>query len=298
MSENIGGFVSHVGDFSNWLGKKLYKGAQVISWDHNKNKGSIFIASGIDQASDATSGYDWKKVGGFVVRDYEMAVILQNGKYVGDLGAGMYKLEKKMKAPGCEIIWMSKQEFKILWGTGNVYTLDNIMVGGFGVVNVRIHSPRDFVSNLLPGARKELMQGVNLEKWIKETIIESINQAMAQFSVEELVRDRTGLEDMIKNNLEGNFDRWGLEFLSCNVGGVKIPEEYRKTVLEYDARTQIKNKKKELESDEYKRLKQQKTKYEDMLFKIDEKILEGTITQNVADKLKADYQAKLDKIKE
>ena len=136
MSENIGGFASRVGEVSGWLGKKLYKGAQIIAWDHETNSGSVFVASGIDQHPDR--GYDWKKVGGFVIRDYEMGVILQNGKYVGDLAAGMYKLEKKMKAPGCEIIWLSKQEFKILWGTGNVYTSDNLMVGGFGVINIRL----------------------------------------------------------------------------------------------------------------------------------------------------------------
>ncbi|MHA2298624.1 MAG: SPFH domain-containing protein [Candidatus Hodarchaeales archaeon] len=295
MSEKVGGFASRVGDFSGWFGKK-YKGEQVVSWDHDKQVGSVFFASGIDQSPDR--GYDWKKVGGFIVRDYEMAVILQNGKYVGDLAAGMYKLEKKMKTPGCEIIWLSKEEFKILWGTGNVYAADNLMIGGHGIVNVRISSPRDFVTNLLPSARKELLKGNSLENWIKESVIESINQGMALFSVEELVRDRTGLEDTIKDNLGGNFTRWGLEFLSCNVGGIKVPEEYRKTVLEYEARADMKKKKKELESDEYKRIKEQKAKYEDMLVKIDDKLLEGTIPVATADKLRADYETKLDKIKQ
>ncbi|MFW9994834.1 MAG: SPFH domain-containing protein [Candidatus Odinarchaeota archaeon] len=295
MSEKVGGFASRVGDFSGWLGKK-YKGEQIVSWDHDKNIGSIFIASGVDQNPDR--GYDWKKVGGFIIRDYEMAVILQNGKYVGDLGAGMYKLEKKMKDPGCEIIWLSKEEFKILWGTGNVYTADNLMIGGHGVVNVRISSPSGFVTNLLPSARNELLKGASLEKWIKESVVESVNQAMALFTVEELVRDRTGLEDAIKDNLSVNFNRWGLEFLSCNIGGVKVPEEYRKTVLEYEARMDVKMKKKELESEEYKHLKERKTKYEDMLLKIDEKLLEGTIQAVTADKLRVEYQAKLDKIKQ
>ena len=52
----------------------------------------------------------------FAVKDYERVLFYNKGELVGDLGGGIYEIDKKARVKGTEIVWIDISLLSIPWG--------------------------------------------------------------------------------------------------------------------------------------------------------------------------------------
>jgi hypothetical protein len=139
--EKFGGLFRRIGDTIH-IGTKRFKGKTILSSNFESEDSLIFRVKSDDRDR-------FRKDDGFIVKDLENAVLLQSGSLVGVAGSGIYELDKSAKQPGSEIIWVTKGEFIIKWGTPGIYTADNILVGCYGISRMRVVNPRNFIMNVV-----------------------------------------------------------------------------------------------------------------------------------------------------
>ena len=74
-----------------------------------------------------------------LVREYERAVFLRDGKLYGPgaLPPGRWILTKMVFLGRMEVIWVSMQTYKINWGVGRVLLSEGVEVGAHGIAMLR-----------------------------------------------------------------------------------------------------------------------------------------------------------------
>ncbi len=288
--EKFGGLFRRIGDAVH-IGTKKFKGKTILSSDFGPETESSLISRIKSEDYDSFRKYD-----GFIVKDPENAILLQSGSLVGVAGSGIYQLEKSAKRPGSEIIWVTKREFIIKWGTPGVYTSDNIMVGCYGISRMRVVNPRNFIMNVV--SHKQYYSGIELKNWVKQTIIAAVKHVMSRYTVPELLKERRSLEIQTRSELGPETSRWGLELVGLDIGGFKVPDEYQ-TLLSYEIEKQVLEQQQELaeQRKELDVITEKVKKYEQMLEQADEMFLNGKISEEKYKKLTDKYSQKLAQVK-
>lgn len=284
--EKFGGLFHRIGDAVH-IGTKKFKGKAILSSNFGDDKESSLI----DRLK--SEDYDsFRKFDGFVVKDPENAVLLQSGSLVGVAGSGIYELDKPAKRPGSEIIWVTKREFIIKWGSPGIYTSDNIMVGCYGISRMRVVNPRNFIMNVV--SHKQYYSGKELKNWVKQTVVAAVKHVMSRYTVPELLKERRSLEIQTRSELGPETSRWGLELVGLDIGGFKVPDEYQ-ALLSYEIEKQVLAQKRELaeERKEFDDIAEKVTKYEQMLEQADEMFLSGKISEEKYKELTDKYSKKL-----
>jgi len=286
-TERFGGLFRKIGDAVN-ISTKKFKGKTII--------GSQFESDALIWRIKSDNLENFRKIDGFIVKDPENAILLQSGTLVGVAGSGIYELDKDAKKPGSEIIWVTKREFVIKWGSPGVYTTDNIMVGCFGISRMRVVNPRNFIMNIV--SHKQYYSGEELKNWVKQTITAAVKHVMSRYTVPELLKERRTLAIQTKSELAPETSRWGLELVGLDIGGFKVPDEYQ-ALLSYEIEKRVLETQKELEQvrktmDEgSKRIR----KYEQMIEQADEMFLAGKLSEERYKELTDKYSKKLAKLK-
>ncbi len=285
--EKFGGLFRRIGDTVH-VGTKKFKGKTIIN---SKFESDALISRIKSDDYDSFRKYD-----GFVVKDPENAIVLQSGSLVGVAGSGIYELDKAAKRPGGEIIWVTKREFIIKWGTPGIYTSDNILVGCYGISRMRIINPRNFIMNVV--SNKQYYTSEELKNWVKQTIIAAVKHIMSRYTIPELLKERRSLEIQTRSELGPETSRWGLELVGLDIGGFKVPEEYQ-ALLSYEVEKQVLEQRKEL-AEERKSIddvSEQITKYEHMIEQADEMFLGGKLNEEKYKELSDKYSKKLAQLK-
>lgn len=285
--EKFGGLFRRIGDTVH-VGTKKFKGKTIIN---SKFEPDALISRIKSDDYDSFRKYD-----GFVVKDPENAIVLQSGSLVGVAGSGIYELDKAAKRPGGEIIWVTKREFIIKWGTPGIYTSDNILVGCYGISRMRIINPRNFIMNVV--SNKQYYTSEELKNWVKQTIIAAVKHVMSRYTIPELLKERRSLEIQTRSELGPETSRWGLELVGLDIGGFKVPEEYQ-ALLSYEIEKQVIEQRKEL-AEERKSIddvSEQVTKYEQMIEQADEMFLSGKLNEEKYKELSDKYSKKLAQLK-
>lgn len=285
--EKFGGLFRRIGDTVH-IGTKKFKGKKIIN---SKFEPDALIVRIKSDDFDSFRKYD-----GFVVKDPENAIVLQSGSLVGVAGSGIYELDKAAKRPGGEIIWVTKREFIIKWGTPGIYTSDNILVGCYGISRMRIVNPRNFIMNVV--SHKQYYTSEELKNWVKQTIIAAVKHIMSRYTVPELLKERRSLEIQTRSELGPETSRWGLELVGLDIGSFKVPEDY-KALLSYEIEKQVIETQKEL-AEERKSIddvSEQVTKYEQMIEQADEMFLSGKLNEEKYKELSDKYSKKLAQLK-
>ncbi|UCG90138.1 MAG: SPFH domain-containing protein [Candidatus Heimdallarchaeota archaeon] len=288
--EKFGGLFRRIGDAVH-IGAKKFKGKSILSSDFGPEAESSLISR---LKSEDFDGF--RKNDGFIVKDPENAILLQSGSLVGVAGSGIYELDKSAKRPGSEIIWVTKREFIIKWGTPGIYTSDNIMVGCYGISRMRVVNPRNFIMNVV--SHKQYYSGDELKNWVKQTIIAAVKHVLSRYSVPEMLKERRSLEIQTRSELGPETSRWGLELVGLDIGGFKVPDEYQ-ALLSYEVEKQVLEQRREL-AEERKTLddiSEKVTKYEQMLEQADELFLSGKISEEKYKELTDKYSRKLAQFK-
>ena len=269
-------FFKKIGDLTTGLGR-IFKGKTVISSELDKHPDYIVWRV----ASETVNHF--KKIDGFVVKDYEHVVLLHQGSIVGIADSGIFELEKKSKSPGTEIIWLTKREFEIKWGSPSVYTADKALIGCHGSCRVRISNPRSFVKNVV--ANQASYEVTSLKRWIKHTLIASIKAALTNYTMSELYSERKTISMKVRREISTDFMRWGLELLSFDILGFKIPDQYQ-YLLEASSTAQ-----------DHADVDALIRKYERFIEKADEQLLAGEISEERHSEIVRRYQEKISQLK-
>jgi regulator of protease activity HflC (stomatin/prohibitin superfamily) len=284
--EKFGGLFRRIGDTVH-IGTKRFRGKTILSsnFDREADDSLIFRAKSDDRDS-------FRKDDGFIVKDLENAVLLQSGALVGVAGSGIYELDKTAKRPGSEIIWVTKREFLLKWGTPGIYTSDNILIGCYGISRMRVINPRNFIMNVV--SHKHYYSGTELKNWVKQTIIAAVKHVMSRYTVPELLKERRSLEIQTRSELGPETSRWGLELVGLDIGGFKVPDEYE-ALLSYEIEKQVLEQQQHLAKERKKveNLTDKIRKYELMLEQADEMFLNGKISEEKYKEITDKYSAKL-----
>lgn len=288
--EKYGGLFRRIGDAVH-IGTKKFKGKAILSSDFESKTESSLISRIKSEDYDSFRKYD-----GFIVKDPENAILLQSGSLVGVAGSGIYQLEKNAKQPGSEIIWVTKREFIIKWGSPGVYTSDNIIIGCYGISRMRVVNPRNFIMNVV--SHKQYYSGNELKNWVKQTIIAAVKHVMSRYTVPELLKERRSLEIQTRSELGPETSRWGLELVGLDIGGFKVPDEYQ-ALLSYEIEKQVLEQQQELaeQRKELDAVVEKVKKYEQMLEQADEMFLNGKISEKKYKELTDKYSKKLAQVK-
>jgi len=282
-TEKFGGLFKRIGDTVH-IGTKKFKGKTILSSEFGQE--SLISRLKSDE-------YDsFRKFDGFIVKELEAAVLLQSGALVGVAGSGIYELDKTAKRPGGEIIWITKGEFLVKWGSPGVYTIDNIMIGCYGISRLRVVNPRNFIMNVV--SHKHYYTSEELRNWIKQTIIAAVKHIMSRYTVSDLLRERRSLTIQTRSELAPETSRWGLELVGLEIGGFKVPEEYQ-TLLAYEVEKQVLETQRELDEERksFDDVSAKISKYEHMLEQADEMFLSGKLSEESYKELSDKYAQKL-----
>ncbi len=286
--EKFGGLFRKIGDTVH-IGTKRFKGKTILSSNfETESKDSLIFRLKSDERDN------FRKDDGFIVKDLENAVLLQSGTLVGIAGSGIYELDKTAKRPGSEIIWVTKGEFIVKWGSPGIYTSDNILIGCYGISRMRVINPRNFIMNVV--SHKRYYSGIELKNWVKQTIVAAVKHVMSRYTIPELLKERRSLEIQTRSELGPETARWGLELVGLDIGGFKVPDDY-KALLTYELEKQVIEQQQILAKERNKidDIDDKIKKYEQMLEQADEMFLSGKLTELKYKDLTDKYSKKLAK---
>lgn len=216
--DNIEGDVQRIGRKS---------GVLTVSWadEARKNPALKGLMWRIPDAR-VEMAYSWSKMQRILVTEYEQAIVLRDGRMEGDIPPGMYDVTRTTMVRGTiEVIWFTKGEFQLRWGVGDIITQDGASVGASGHYNVAIVDPYMFLINV--ARNEQVYKDMDLLKFARETVSNSIRDQMAYKTVMEFQKARPEFEQACMDALRPPFERWGLEFRGLSIEAQNIPEEYR-----------------------------------------------------------------------
>ncbi|MFX0070201.1 MAG: SPFH domain-containing protein [Candidatus Hermodarchaeota archaeon] len=162
----------------------------------------------------------------FVVKGYETAILIQLGQFAGIIPEGIWKIDKKFLYSGTEIIWIDKTEFKTRWGLTDIYLKDNIKIGAHGSLLLKIKDPKNFVLNIV--SSKQVVEKDQVDDFIYELVTQSYNEVLGEFTIDDVIRNRQNVKNLVSEKLNGFLKHWGIELINLEVEGFKLPEEFDK----------------------------------------------------------------------
>lgn len=200
--------------------KKLKKGKiQIASMRHET--GSDLADKRIVDRLEFTGG---EKIEAFTVREHENAILLQMGRSMGLVPSGLWEIDKKMRVPGTEVIWVDTTDFKVRWGMGNAYTSDNIKVGAHGEMVLHVSDANLFVSKVV--SSKKTVERDQIEEFILGQINAVLRTHFHDYTIEKMLGERETFQNVARAKLYETFSQWGLEMVNLEVLGYNLPPEF------------------------------------------------------------------------
>ncbi|MEM2144750.1 MAG: SPFH domain-containing protein [Candidatus Jordarchaeaceae archaeon] len=217
-------------DFEEYVEEVKYdktSGLNVVEWNHSLNPGIVWrfpdYTSSIPPITEQLA-----RVDAFNVKEYERAVFVRQGKIAAVVPSGTWLLKESAKQVGTEIVWVDQRPYKTRWGVSEILTLDDVSVGSHGVIYVKVGDPSMFLINLVTANR--FFTPESIESFIKEHINSVIKSVMATFPFSTLMRERDVINAAVRAKCKEMFSKLGLELMSLDIMGYKVPEEYMKAL--------------------------------------------------------------------
>lgn len=171
----------------------------------------------------------------FAVKDYERTLFYNKGELIGELGGGIYELDKKARIKGTEIVWIDTSLLNIPWGIplkNGIPTKDGCMVGLHGDLKLSIQNTKTFYSNIVAGKKEWTVQ--DLKDWIMSLLHTSLRDIFKKYSVKYIIlEERERVINLVISKVTEEFLQYGLELESFNIIGLKTTEDVQK-LLEQD----------------------------------------------------------------
>ncbi len=220
--EGIGKGVQFVGTRS---------GVIPVQWQHDKRPGLVWRVpepDSIPSSERITIASIFSKHQPIVVREFERAIVLDNGKFFAEMPGGAFDIAKVPIKGVIEIIWVSMSQSQHRWGVGGVMSADGITVGAFGTLYLQVVDATKFVLNLVTG--QQAFSDDKIEAWIKNLVMGIMRREIALREIRALTAEREGFIESCREKLAPLFADWGLEFKHLEMVELNLPPEYREVV--------------------------------------------------------------------
>jgi|HubBroStandDraft_4_1064222.scaffolds.fasta_scaffold03303_4 regulator of protease activity HflC (stomatin/prohibitin superfamily) len=206
-------------------------GVVPVQWPHDKRPGLVWRipeSDDIPAFERVTAASIFAKKQPVLVREFERAIVLDNGKFYAELPPGVLDISKVPIKGIIEIIWVSMNQTKLRWGVGSVLTTDSVTVGAFGSLFLQIADATKFVMGLVYG--QQIYTEDKIEEWVKSLIAGVMRQEMARKDVRSLQVEREAFVETCRAALGPMFIEWGLEFKHIEMQELTIPPEFRQAL--------------------------------------------------------------------
>jgi regulator of protease activity HflC (stomatin/prohibitin superfamily) len=206
-------------------------GVVPVQWPHDKRPGLVWRIPEPDDIpafERVTVASIFAKKQPVLVREFERAIVLDNGKFYAELPPGILDISKVPIKGIIEVIWVSMNQTKLRWGVGGVLTIDSVTVGAFGSLFLQIADATKFVMGLVYG--QQIYTEDRIEEWVKSLITGLMRQELARRDVRTLQLEREAFVESCRAALGPMFAEWGLEFKHIEMQELTIPPEYRQAL--------------------------------------------------------------------
>jgi len=160
----------------------------------------------------------------FTVREYETGILLQLGRFMGQVPSGLWEVQEELQVTGTEIIWVDMTDFKIRWGFGGAYTKDKKKVGANGEMVLHVNNAQNFVMKIV--SSKKVVERDQIEEFLLGQITTVMRVLFKDFMIDDLLGERETFQNVARAKLADTFVPWGLEMVNFEVLGFQLPEEY------------------------------------------------------------------------
>ncbi|MHA1273159.1 MAG: SPFH domain-containing protein [Promethearchaeota archaeon] len=175
----------------------------------------------------------------FAVKDYERALFYNKGELIGILGGGLYKIEKKARIKGTEIVWIDISINEIFWGIpikNGILTKDGFNIGLHGDLKFRINNVKTFYNDVVAGKKEWTLQ--DLKEWINGLLHTSLRDIFKHYNLKDIIlEDRERIINLVTSKVTEEFLQYGLELESFNIIGFKTPFEEQRFLEEEKFKT-------------------------------------------------------------
>ena len=225
----------------------------------------------------------------FVVKDYEKALFYNKGELVSILGGGLYKIEKKARMKGTEIVYIDVSLLEVPWGipqAKGIPTKDGFIVGLYGDLKLKINDVKIFFNDIVAGTKIWTVQ--DLKDWIISLLLTSLRDIFKNYNAKNIIlEDREDVIQRVRAKIIEEFIKYGLALETFNVIGIKTPKDVEKLFEE-------EKEKKQYLTNQKNNLQQRIKELRDKLNEQQNLLLDDKITQEIYEKKKQQIQSFID----
>jgi len=171
---------------------------------------------------------DLGKIPNFLVREYERALFIKNGKIYQEFGPGTHVASKLSPITNTYLIYVSLIPLHLKWGLPETMSKDNVRVGAFGTIELQIEDPKMFFAHVL-GPKTRYTKN-ELREDLLGNIQGVIRSELAALDVKQIYIERDVLIAVIRGKLQELFKSMGFDYKRLEIQGVNIPEDIKKAL--------------------------------------------------------------------
>jgi membrane protease subunit (stomatin/prohibitin family) len=228
--------------------KQLLK---VIEWSDMTNDTIV-------KRMDCPDRYAIMKGSRLVVRESQIAVLVNKGKFADVFQPGTYKLDDVANIPILSALSNWVYAFETKW-TAEVYFINTIQFNNqkwgtqnpvmlrdkdFGMIRVRAFGVYSFRATDIEKCVKEFAgtrsqaKVDDINEYMKRTIVSKLSDIIGESKIPalDLASQYDELSDFAKEHIQQNFEEFGLELCSFHIENISLPPEVEKTL---DTRTSM-----------------------------------------------------------
>jgi len=171
---------------------------------------------------------DIGKIPQFLVKEYERALFIRDGKIYEEFGPGRHVTSKLSSMTNAYLIYISLVPFKVKWGLPETMSKDDVTVGCSGTVELQIDNPKMFWAQVM-GAKVRYTKD-NLKDHILTNIQGVIRSELANLTVREIYLERDVLIAAVRARLQEMFGALGIDYKRLELVGINVPQKVKDAI--------------------------------------------------------------------
>ncbi|MFQ5976006.1 MAG: SPFH domain-containing protein [Candidatus Hydrothermarchaeales archaeon] len=171
---------------------------------------------------------DLGKIPNFLVREYERALFIRDGKIFQEFGPGTHTASKLSSMTKAYLIYVSLMPFQLKWGLPETMSKDNVRVGAFGTIELQVEDSKLFFAHVL-GPKLRYVKH-DLREDLLDNIQGVIRSELASLGIKEIYLERDVLLSVVRGKLEELFKSRGFDYKRLEIQGINIPEDIKKAL--------------------------------------------------------------------
>lgn len=161
-----------------------------------------------------------------VVKDYERALLVNDGEIESVFSPGKYSANKLRDiGRNPDAVYVYLKPFKLKIGIGGVMSEDNVEVGCYGTMRVAVDDINMFYTEVL--GDEDAFTEEDLKEFIDSNVQAFLRTELAKHEAKELYRQNDIFVPKLRASLEDFFNGIGMEFKDVNIQGINLPDDIK-----------------------------------------------------------------------